>query len=109
MVVEGPVSGGGLGSPAGLCRFRRWRALEGGAEGSMYDSCNPTGHVTRKTLDNYMVLRKVQFALLSKIGKRKLVLISVVYWSACTCTCASYKNRELEHLGLNSAWAVRYA
>jgi len=44
--------------------------------GSMYDSCNLTCHITRKTQDNYVVLKKVQFALLSKIRERKRVAMA---------------------------------
>jgi len=68
MVVEGPSSDGGLDSPARFFPFPPLRILKGGAEGSTYDSCNLTGHITWKTQDNYIVLRKVQFALLRKIG-----------------------------------------
>ena len=73
MAAEGPASDGGLSSPAGFFPFPRLRALKGGAVGSMYNSCNMTCHVTRKTRDNYVVLKKVQFALLRKIGDRKRV------------------------------------
>ena len=63
MAVDGLPSISGLGSPAGCFPFPRLRTLKVGTEGSMYDSCNLTGHITWKTRDNYMVLRKVQFAL----------------------------------------------
>jgi len=69
VAVEGPAPAGGIGSPAGCFPFLRLHALNGGTEGSMYDSCNLTGHVTWKTRDNYMVWRKVQLALLRKIGE----------------------------------------
>jgi len=71
VTLERPTSHGGLSSPAGFFPVPRLGALKGEAEGSMHDLCNLTGHVTWKTRDNYMVLRKVQFVLLRKIGERK--------------------------------------
>jgi len=49
VAVEGPSSVGGLGSPAGFFAFPPSRTLKRGTEGSMYDSCNLTGHVMRET------------------------------------------------------------
>ena len=72
VAAEGPASDGRLCSPAGFFPFARMRALKGGAVGSMYNSCNLTCHITRKTRDNYVVLKKVQFALLRKIGEFNL-------------------------------------
>jgi len=53
MAVEGPASGGGLGSPACFFPCPCLRTLKREAEGSMYDLCNLTDHVTWKTHDNY--------------------------------------------------------
>jgi len=72
VAVKGPTSDSGWFSPVGFFPFPRLRALEGGALGFMYDSCNLTCHVTRKTRDNYVVLKKVQFALLRKIEEFNL-------------------------------------
>jgi len=53
VAVEGPASVGGLGSPAGFFAFPPLRALKEGTEGSMYDSCNLTGHIAWETRESY--------------------------------------------------------